>query len=83
MLRLFNDPVAMLFLYLAVLALLHGRWATGCLLYRCVCAWGGWGGEGGGQSMYMLRLCNVPTHSLNKVGLKDSVLRQDGPLDRM
>ncbi|XP_076472390.1 dol-P-Man:Man(5)GlcNAc(2)-PP-Dol alpha-1,3-mannosyltransferase-like [Babylonia areolata] len=32
-LRLFNDPVAMLFLYLAVLAFLHGRWATGCLLY--------------------------------------------------
>ncbi|KAL8601451.1 hypothetical protein ACOMHN_042455 [Nucella lapillus] len=32
-LRMFNDPVAMLFLYLAVLCFLHHRWALGCLLF--------------------------------------------------
>lgn len=33
-LRLFNDPVAMLLLYLAVLFLLQNQWAYGCALYR-------------------------------------------------
>ncbi|GFS17911.1 Dol-P-Man:Man(5)GlcNAc(2)-PP-Dol alpha-1,3-mannosyltransferase [Elysia marginata] len=32
-LRLFNDPVAMLFLYMAIDLFLRGRWAWGCLLY--------------------------------------------------
>jgi len=33
-LRLFNDPVAMLFLYAAVNMFLSDRWAAGCILYR-------------------------------------------------
>ncbi|RUS70408.1 hypothetical protein EGW08_021836, partial [Elysia chlorotica] len=32
-LRLFNDPVAMLFLYGAVNLFLRGRWSWGCLMY--------------------------------------------------
>lgn len=32
-LRLFNDPVAMLFLYVAVNMFLRGRWSFGCLFY--------------------------------------------------
>ena len=35
-LRLFNDPVAMLLLYLAVLLLLQHRWTYGCALYRYI-----------------------------------------------
>lgn len=39
-LRLFNDPVAMFFMYLAVCCFLRDRWAIGCLIYRCVhCAY--------------------------------------------
>eukprot|EP00050_Salpingoeca_kvevrii_P000602 m.152115 g.152115 ORF g.152115 m.152115 type:complete len:514 (-) comp10159_c3_seq7:1210-2751(-) len=32
-LRLFNDPVAMILLYLAVLLFLKRRWTTGCILF--------------------------------------------------
>lgn len=32
-LRMFNDPVAMLFLYIAVVCFLSDRWAIGCLFY--------------------------------------------------
>nr|XP_022343201.1 dol-P-Man:Man(5)GlcNAc(2)-PP-Dol alpha-1,3-mannosyltransferase-like [Crassostrea virginica] len=32
-LRLFNDPVAMFFMYLAVCCFLRDRWAIGCLIY--------------------------------------------------
>lgn len=32
-LRLFNDPVAMLFLYAAVNLFVRGKWSSGCLLY--------------------------------------------------
>lgn len=32
-LRLFNDPVAMLFLYCAILAVLQSRWTIGCALF--------------------------------------------------
>ena len=35
-LRLFNDPVAMLFLYAAVNLFLSDQWAAGCLFYRLV-----------------------------------------------
>jgi len=35
-LRLFNDPVAMLFLYLAINLFLSDQWATGCFFYRSV-----------------------------------------------
>ena len=35
-LRLFNDPVAMLFLYAAVNLFLGDHWAAGCLVYRHV-----------------------------------------------
>ena len=39
-LRLFNDPVAMFFMYLAVCCFLRDRWAVGCLIYRSVhCAY--------------------------------------------
>lgn len=33
-LRLFNDPVAMLFLYLAVNCFLSDRWNLGCFMFR-------------------------------------------------
>lgn len=32
-LRLFNDPIAMLFLYAAILAVLRSRWTFGCVLF--------------------------------------------------
>ncbi|XP_014681718.1 PREDICTED: dol-P-Man:Man(5)GlcNAc(2)-PP-Dol alpha-1,3-mannosyltransferase-like [Priapulus caudatus] len=32
-LRLFNDPVAMTFLYLAILLFLKNRWTTGCIFF--------------------------------------------------
>ncbi|KAK7093746.1 hypothetical protein V1264_007441 [Littorina saxatilis] len=32
-LRLFNDPVAMLFLYLSILCFINDRWSIGCLLF--------------------------------------------------
>ena len=35
-LRLFNDPVAMMFLYAAVNLFMSDRWALGCLLFRLV-----------------------------------------------
>jgi alpha-1,3-mannosyltransferase len=33
-LRLFNDPVAMLFLYLCMVAMCKNRWATSAILFR-------------------------------------------------
>ena len=33
-LRLFNDPVAMLFLYMAINLFLMDKWALGCFMYR-------------------------------------------------
>lgn len=35
-LRLFNDPVAMLFLYAAVNLFIYGRWTLGCVAFRSV-----------------------------------------------
>ncbi|XP_025083424.1 dol-P-Man:Man(5)GlcNAc(2)-PP-Dol alpha-1,3-mannosyltransferase-like [Pomacea canaliculata] len=32
-LRLFNDPVSMVFLYIAIAFFLHGHWSWGCLFY--------------------------------------------------
>ena len=33
-LRMFNDPVAMIFLYAAVNLFLYDHWALGCMFYR-------------------------------------------------
>ena len=33
-LRLFNDPLAMILLYLAVNLFVSGRWTTGCAVFR-------------------------------------------------
>lgn len=33
-LRLFNDPVAMLIFYAAVVAMMRDQWLVGCILYR-------------------------------------------------
>lgn len=43
-LRLFNDPIAMFLLYLAVLLILDHRWMFGSVVYRysvckCVCVY--------------------------------------------
>lgn len=33
-LRLFNDPLAMVLLYMAIALFMSNRWAAGCILYR-------------------------------------------------
>lgn len=33
-LRLFNDPIAMTFLYISIVLLLRRQWTLGCILYR-------------------------------------------------
>lgn len=50
-LRLFNDPVAMAILFLAVNLFLEERWSWGCLLFRCGAAGAvlGAGGTQGGH----------------------------------
>ena len=35
-LRLFNDPLAMLLLYASVYLFMQRRWTFGCTLFRCV-----------------------------------------------
>ena len=36
-LRMFNDPVAMFFMYIAIDLFLVNRWSLGCFMYRLVC----------------------------------------------
>lgn len=36
-LRLFNDPLAMVLLYMAIALFMANRWAAGCVLYRYAC----------------------------------------------
>ena len=37
-LRLFNDPVAMLLFYAACAFFVNHKWTVGCALFRCVCS---------------------------------------------
>ena len=58
-LRLFNDPVAMAILFLAINFFLEDRWSWGCLLFRC-----GANGAGLGLRLSPCRPCCNPTSHL-------------------